>query len=181
MLAAIDRFDELLQIVMAVLAISLVRPVFRPEVRRDAPAELFVLLFLSIAITLFSWTVLDFECWPSSSVLRQYWGASPAMTYTFCVIGAAMLLTYRKQRSRIALATILGIGAAWGLFVWFGSGTAADPARPFRPVWTVLLPLAWMVVLLSPRVKRYCTGPRAVAVLSRTAPTSDSSRAPRPS
>jgi hypothetical protein len=159
----IDRSDALLQIVIAALAISLVRPVFAPEVRRDAPAELFVLLFLSIAITLVDWAVRDFELWPSSSVLRQYWGMSPAMTYTFCLIGAAMLLTYRKNRSRIALAAIMGIGAGWGLIESLGSGAASDPASPLRPIWTVIIPLVWIAVLLSPRVKRYCTGTVAVA------------------
>ena len=164
MLAVIDPASAILQVGFAAVMVVIVRPVFRPEVRRDAPVEVFALLWFSLAVVLVDWCGRDFALWPSGSALRQYCGQSPSMTYSFCAIGSAFLLAERKNRSRYALVAILGIGAIYSVSDDLGPASPSDVASPYRPIWTVGIPLIWMVVLLSPRVNRHCSGTTAVAV-----------------
>jgi hypothetical protein len=93
----------------------------------------------------------------------KYTGWVPSMLYLNGVIMGTFLCVHRTTRGRICLLVLLGlwaIGHAIEFWSKFGRQDFDNPylrVSPYRPIWTVAVPLVWLLVLLSPRVKRYCS------------------------
>ena len=136
---------------------------------REAPAELLAFLGFSIAVVALDFGIESFAPAFHEESL-QYTGWVGSMIYASGAIICTAVFVKRTARSRIILIGYLGFFAVWEAFNFltsFGPNDSDNPyirVSPYRPIWTVLIPLLWMLVLLSPRVKRYCTGTRAVPV-----------------
>jgi hypothetical protein len=95
--------------------------------------------------------------------LMPYGGWMPSMFYMFAIPGCAALLSSGTRRSRLGLVGMMGIAVLFGLYEWWADAGEPDFGNPYlivspyRPIWTVLVPLFWMGVLLSPRIKQYCS------------------------
>jgi len=130
---------------------------------RAAPTELLAFLAFSIVVVAIDFGAGAFA--PSfHEASIQYTGWVGSMTYLFGAIMALAVSAKRTNRSRIILIGYLAVFAVGHAVEFWGERGRADHENPYlrvspyRPIWTVLIPLLWMAVLLSPRVKRYCLG-----------------------
>ena len=87
-----------------------------------------------------------------------------SMFYGFTIFFAFALIYQRRKRKimrfgGITLQLLLSIlFGAWQFFQRTGE-TFGNPyltSSPWRPVWTILIPCIWIVVLHSPRMNRFC-------------------------
>jgi hypothetical protein len=129
---------------------------------RAVPAALAVFFGFSIVVT-----ILDF--WAhfiaDDSVyapLVKYVGWSPGNLYMFSIIIGISLCLTRRLRTRNWL---VGLLAFWALFnaIQFAferhGSDFSNPylaVSPYRPIWTVVVPLVWGALLMTPRVTKFC-------------------------
>jgi hypothetical protein len=156
-------------VVIAGCVLFSVRPWHRPEEWRNAPFELRAFLWFACAVVFVEFVILG-----ALSDMRDRWnpylGRGEMFVY---VVGATAAMTLCRERANRVRWVLIGVLALWSVLsvsrFWARPERAGetDPTRmvsPYQLIWTVGVPLIWMVVLLSPRVKRYCAGKTAVAV-----------------
>ena len=85
-------------------------------------------------------------------------GWLPAMPYMFALYWALHLRWRPSPFAHLAAIGLLALGAAFGAFDFFrhvGRETYGNPmltASAWQPLWTVVLPLLWCGLLLTPKV-----------------------------
>lgn len=141
------------------------RPWHRPAEWRAAPLEVRAFLWFSFAVVALEFVVLG-----ALSDLRDSWnpylGRGSMFVYVFGAPTAMTLCRERSQRVRWILVGFIGLWVVMSLLRFWSHPVRpdeTDPSRmvsPYQLIWTVGLPLFWMAVLLSPRVKAYCRPPR---------------------
>lgn len=93
--------------------------------------------------------------------LLPYTGWSASMPYAFGMLLVIALIRTKNLRFRRTIVAILVVYMVYGVV-----GLASAPVRsttnpylvvsPLRPLWTLLIPILWILVLCNPRVGRYC-------------------------
>ena len=146
-----------------------VRPWHKPEEWRGAPVEIRAFMWFSFAMVVGEFVILG-----ALSDLRDSWnpylGRGQMFVYVFGAPAAMALCRSRTNLARWVLIGLIGFWAAMSLWHFWSHSVRpdeTDPSRmvsPYQLIWTVGIPLFWMLVLLSPRVKRYCSSTTVVAV-----------------
>jgi hypothetical protein len=160
-LLTIDPWMLAIGVVVAGCAFFSARPWHKPEEWREAPLEIRAFLWFSLVAVFAEFVVLG-----ALSDLRDSWnpylGRGPIFVY---VIGATASMTLCRTRANRVRWVLIGVLALWavislGRFASHHQRTVeTDPDRmvsPYQLIWMVGVPLVWMLVLLSPRVKLYC-------------------------
>jgi MFS family permease len=161
-LAAISIPVAILGIGLIAILVSVLRPWVKARGWRDTPVELVAFVGFSALVVVLD-AVVQAIAPEFAEESIQYTGWAASMPYLFGVIMGTFLCVHRTTRGRIWLLVYLAFSAVWGgLEFWsdFGERDFENPylrLSPYRPIWTVAIPLVWLVVLLSPRVKRYCS------------------------
>jgi hypothetical protein len=149
-------------------ALFAARPWHEPEEWREAPVEIRAFMWFSLVVV-----VVEFVILGALSDLRDSWnpylGRGQMFVYLFGAPVAMTLCRARANRVRWILIGFIGLWVVMSLWRFWSHPERpgeTDPSRMVSPsqlIWTVLIPLVWMAVLLSPRVKRYCSSTGAVA------------------
>jgi hypothetical protein len=138
------------------------RPWHKPEQWHEAPAELRALVWSSLFVSLVEFVVLG-AVPELRDRLNPYLGRGPMFVY---FVGASLGMTLCRRRephARWVLVSAIGLWTVMGLWRYLARPERpgeSDPSRmvsPYQLIWTVGIPLVWVCVLLSPRVKRYCS------------------------
>ena len=80
----------------------------------------------------------------------------------FCGLFAFLLIYTRRSRYRLTAMAVLALAAAIGLAQWaladpeLGGGNPYLQVHPLRLFSTVVLPLLWVAVLASRRIRAHC-------------------------
>ncbi len=165
MMADLLTIDPVLLILgagIATLVLWPARPWHKPEEWREAPIEVRAFMWFSF-VTVVVEVVLLGGLSDLRDSLNPYLGRDSAFIY-LCGAPIAMSLCRTREirlRSILLAAIILWIVMTLVRF-WSHPQRAGetDPSRmvgPVQLIWTVGIPLIWILVLLSPRVKRYCS------------------------
>jgi hypothetical protein len=151
------------------LVLYATQPWHKPEQWREAPVEIRAFMWFSLCVA-----AIELVVFGSLPDLRdswnQYLGRGQTHVYLFGGPAAMVLCRSRVPLARWMLIGFIGLWVVLSLFRFESHPQRpgeTDPSRmvsPYQLIWTVGIPLLWMLVLLSPRVKRYCTGAVAVAV-----------------
>lgn len=88
-------------------------------------------------------------------------GWNMSTVYMFSIPFAASLCIQPSIKMRNALLWFLSLQIVFGLTDFFiphddGFGNPYLMVSPWRPVWTVLIPIIWFMILLSRRLKQFC-------------------------
>ena len=84
-----------------------------------------------------------------------YTGWVPSMCYAFSLYFGFSALQTGNARNRTAVLLFPAMQAAFGVLAWFGMGGARVSPNPYlrvspwRPLWTIALPLAWLALLMA--------------------------------
>jgi len=150
------------------LVLYATQPWHKPEQWREAPVEIRAFMWFSLCVAAIELVV--FGALPD---LRDSWnpylGRGETHVYLFGGPAAMVLCRSRVPLARWVLLGVIGLWVVLSLFRFWSHPERpgeTDPSRmvnPYQLVWTVGIPLLWMLVLLSPRVKRYCTSAQTVA------------------
>lgn len=147
---------------LMVAVLCLARPWHRPEQWRKAPIEIRAFLWFSIVAAVADLVVLG-ALTDLRDSLNPYLGRGPMFIYVIGVSAAMALCRGRENRARWILIGAIGLWVVLSLLRFWSHPERAgetDPTRrvsPYQLIWIVGIPLLWMLVLLSPRVKRYCS------------------------
>ncbi len=126
---------------------------------RRVPAVLTAFTVFSVLVTLGSLALLRAPTLAERIV--PFTGWVPGMSYMFALVFALQLRWRPNAVSHLGILGILVLGAVFGVigFIQRPSMDYGNPwltVSPWRPLWTVALPLAWCALLLSPGVIRFC-------------------------
>ena len=141
---------------------TLFRRIFEPIAA--APSMLLAYTGFAIVVTFADFILHTLASESFRSRLVPYTGWSASMFYGFTIFFAFALIYQRRKRKimrfgGITLQLLLSIlFGAWQFFQRIGE-TFGNPyltSSPWRPVWTILIPCIWIVVLHSPRMNRFC-------------------------
>jgi hypothetical protein len=130
-----------------------------------APFPLRVFIVFCVFVTVFGYLVQPFLSDDIKGYILPITGWSMAIPYSFnlIVIGAFLLnpkAHNRKLSFQYGNVLLLALFIAFGLFDWatWSGGYEGNPylfKSPWRLVWTIAVPIIWIVVLLSPSTKKY--------------------------
>ncbi|MEX2112542.1 MAG: hypothetical protein WD845_05115 [Pirellulales bacterium] len=137
---------------------------------RVAPVFLQAYTVFVIVVSILSMTV--FFAPPLNRAIVPYTGWNPGMIYMFTIFFSvtAAIGGQRGQRRVIyGIVLLLGLGIGIGLFdmalAWKNpSMLQASQTNPYlvyaaqRPIFTVVAPLAWLLLLLSPVMRKWIKG-----------------------
>ena len=117
----------------------------------------------AIAVTLTDWLLRPLAPESFRSLLVPYTGWVASMFYAFTIFFAIALIYQQQKRKRvrfgITLQLLFSITLGVCQFFQKTGETFGNPyltISPWRPVWTVLIPSIWIVLLHSPRMNRFC-------------------------
>ena len=130
---------------------------------RSAPPMLVAYTVFAIAVTFTDLLLRPLAPESFRSLLVSYTGWGASMFYAFTIFFAIALIYQQKKRKnvRFGITLQLLLSIAWGVYQFFQKTgeTFGNPyltISPWRPVWTVLIPSIWIVLLHSPRMNRFC-------------------------
>jgi hypothetical protein len=131
-----------------------------------APLELNVFLIFSFVATVISLTIEIFCSRAFNLSIFPITGWSIHMPYivTFYLMFNSMVRTSKPWSTKIEapynnilfLLLYVGINVV-SMLTWDGddNGNPYLIRSPWRPIWTIALPVFWAIILLSPRIKKY--------------------------
>ncbi len=129
-----------------------------------APLELKCYAFFSAVITIFS--VLLIFLPKINRAIVPITGWLPALGYMFGIYFIYALIFLKSMKAnrikfRTTLISFLIMHILFGLFnlLSYNGNNFSNPyltISKWQPVWTILIPLFWIVLLLSSRVTRFC-------------------------
>jgi len=117
-----------------------------------------VLATLAQVLLLVSYRFLPEAATSLTLLITPFVGWLPAMPYMFALYWALHLRWRPKPFAHLAAIGLLVLGAAFGAFDYLrhvGRETYGNPmltASAWQPLWTVVLPLLWCGLLLTPKV-----------------------------
>jgi hypothetical protein len=132
-----------------------------------APSLLVAYAVFASLVTLASYVILPFAPDQLRESLIAYTGWNAGIPYPMTLIFVFVLI-FQEQRRRyvrmFGIAFPLTILIVYGVYSFFqyGEPNYNNPyltISPLRPVWTILIPAAWIVVLYLPTLNRFCNQP----------------------
>jgi len=131
----------------------------------SAPFQLQIFFVFCVFVTVFGYLIQPFLPDGIKESIIPITGWNMAVPYSFnsIVIGSFLLnpkTINRKLNIQFGNILMLAIPIIFGLFdlVTWSGGYEGNPylfRSPWRPVWTLAIPIIWIVVLLSPGIKKY--------------------------
>jgi len=139
----------------------------------SAPIELRSFLVFSTAVSLFQ---LSFQFLFGLGTIKEsiipITGWLMAQGYIFTLFFIFSLVFFsgtagQRIRFRLAVVALLAINVLYGIYgiPFYGDNDYGNPyliISKWRPVWTIVLPSFWMVLLMSKRVTAFCKAPELV-------------------
>jgi hypothetical protein len=131
----------------------------RTGLRRDPVLAAF--LVFALAVTAFDVLVVALATSGLSAVRHlqervvPYTGWVPSMCYAFSLYFGFSALQTGNARNRTSVLLFPAMQAAFGVVAWFGMGGARVSPNPYlrispwRPLWTIALPLVWLALLVA--------------------------------
>ena len=130
-----------------------------------APLELKFFIVFCVCVTVLSLTIQLLMPNSIEESIIPITGWNMGMAYGFCLIVTLGSMVsrrgiYRKltaQYGNILLLAVFVVFHLIDLLTWTG-GYEDNPylfRSPWRPVWTIVVPVLWIILLLSPRIKKY--------------------------
>jgi hypothetical protein len=129
---------------------------------RAAPVVLPTLLAFAIVVTILDLGSHFLARETVYEPLIKYVGWNPSTIYLFSGGIAYNLCISRRLRTRnilVGLIAIWALGNAIHFITTHNHKDFGNPylmVSPYRPIWTVVIPLLWGAWLMSPRVTKYC-------------------------
>ncbi len=132
---------------------------------KTAPFELQSFFVFCFLVTIFGFFIQPFLPVNIQGNIIPITGGNMAGPYCFNLIITGIFFINLKRGYRITnmhhdnifmLLIRIGLGLI-DLFTWKG-GFEANPnlfRSPVRPIWTIVIPIIWIFVLLSPKIKKY--------------------------
>jgi hypothetical protein len=135
---------------------------------RRAPLVLQAYLVFTIAYALLSIAAAFVR--PLGNVITPFTGWTGGINYLFTLYFAAATAGTSQRKLVYIVIGFLGFFALGGVFELAGHVVAPDPVRmkpgnsalyfhELRPVVTIVLPLAWIMLLLSPGMRKWIKAP----------------------
>jgi hypothetical protein len=129
---------------------------------RSVPLELYVFMAFGVFIPIADFIIHFIGPEEMHKALLPFtgWSISNGINFMTTFFAIALCIT-RNIKIRNVLLILLGINITFGL-IEFLIPWGDDFGNPYlirsywRPVWTMMIPAIWIIVLLSPRIKRYC-------------------------
>ena len=128
-----------------------------------APSFLLAYSVFAVVVTFADWVVLPLASESVRSRLVPYTGWVASMFYAFTIVFAFALIYQRKKRNivRFSITVQLLLSLAYGVFQFFQRTrqTFGNPyltISPWRPVWTILIPCLWIILLHAPSMNHFC-------------------------
>lgn len=128
-----------------------------------APSTLAAYTGFAVFVTFVDYILLLLAPEPFRSRLVPYIGWLASMFYSFTLYFAFALIYQRKGRRlvRFGITLPLLLSILFGACQYFQrtGETFGNPyltISPWRPVWTILIPCIWIIMLHSPRINRFC-------------------------
>lgn len=131
----------------------------------EVPIVLKALLVFSVMTVAMDFYFYLFSPSEIREAIIPYTGWSISNTYGFAAIIMYFFLSGQMVKpyfARNGVALILTIGIIFAIvhfLVTFGRDDFGNPylmVSQWRPVWTILIPTIWLVMLYTPRVNKYC-------------------------
>lgn len=128
-----------------------------------APAALLAYVAFAVVVTFWDCALLLHltQEWHASAVPFTGWNASTF--YAFSIVFAVALIFQHRRRRQMTLSItiLLVVQIAYGIFQLCQAdrpnfGNPYLTVSPWRPVWTILIPTTWIVVLHTPSLNRFC-------------------------
>ncbi|MCX6231221.1 MAG: hypothetical protein NTZ33_06725 [Bacteroidetes bacterium] len=134
----------------------------------SAPIELKIFFFFSLLVSLIAFVIQIFCSKHFIESIIPITGWSLPISYPNCVIVCSALLFVPIKKNLIFVRNILifllliNIVAEAYQFLSLEKADFVNPnpylrMSEWRPLWVFIIPSFWIFVLLSPRIKRYCT------------------------
>jgi hypothetical protein len=130
-----------------------------PALRRDpALASFLVFAVIITAFDVFALIIAAFDLVTPrhlQELVLPYTGWVPSMFYAFAIYFAFSALSTGDTRARSAVLIFPAMQVVYGIGTWLGQGGARASDNPYlrisewRPVWTIALPLVWLVLLAT--------------------------------
>lgn len=147
--------------------------------RRGVPSLLFAYIVFAIAITITDWLIIVYASDSLRSRLVPFTGWVASMFYAFTIYIAIALIFVQRKRMyiRFGITAQLVLSIAFGIFQLFQitGKTFGNPyltVSPWRPVWTILIPGIWIVLLHLPSMNRFCGRSGGAHAAQETSPHS---------
>lgn len=130
---------------------------------KEAPLELKVFALFCLIISFYGILIHPFLPPKFTELIIPYTGTSLTKGYPVCLVFIFGLFAgYKKGVVNFQIACI----AMLVMHVGFGiqdllierSGTESNPYlyhHPLRPIWTIIIPGIWAIILMSPRIRRF--------------------------
>lgn len=130
-----------------------------------APPQLLAYTIFAVAVTFTDYLIQFFAPGPVRAWFVPYTGWVASMFYSFTIFFAFTLIYQRQKRSvmrfvGITLLMLCQVTIGISQIFQMGGETFGNPyltISPWRPVWTILIPIIWIAVLHSPRMNRFCS------------------------
>jgi hypothetical protein len=129
-----------------------------------APSFLLAYSVFAVVVTFADWVLLPFASESVRSRLVPYTGWVASMFYAFTIFFAFALIYQRKKRNimRFSITLQLLLSIAYGVFQFFQrtGQTFGNPyltINQWRPVWTILIPSLWIILLHGPSMNHFCS------------------------
>lgn len=126
------------------------------------PALLAYVLFV-IAVTLIDFVFLPFapEAFRARLIPYTGWLVSGSYAFTMAFAAALMFQAQRRGVVRLSITLMLLLQIASGIYMWreFGRPDFGNPylmVSPWRPVWTIVVPGVWILLLHTRRMNSFC-------------------------
>jgi hypothetical protein len=127
------------------------------------PSVLLVYVVFVVAVMLTDFVFLRLASESFRASLVPYTGWLVSGNYGFTAIFALALMFQQQNRRaiRFSITFILVIQIAFAIYTQSQSGRPnfANPyltISPWRPVWTILVPSIWIILLHTPGMNRFC-------------------------
>lgn len=129
---------------------------------RTVPIELYAFIIYGIIMNFIQFIVYFFGSKEIYEGLIPITGWGLNNSIDFVTIFFALIICVQKNiRLRNIILVLLGINISFGfidfIIPWGDDfGNSYLIRSNFRLIWTMVIPALWIIVLLSPRIKRYC-------------------------
>ena len=126
-----------------------------------APLELRVFAVFSTVVTVAGFVLTFLGPKRVSEAIIPFTGWSPNLGYLFGLYFVFALIFSRREALRLGVVGPLLVQIVFGLVDLSRSGREnyGNPyltVSPWRPVWTMAVPAIWVLVLYSPRMRKFC-------------------------